>query len=341
MTQGERLDDDERKVLDTWTELDEDLGGLDGKLADATLFSRVMFARGDRPRVEHWQLPEDVDVLADIPYADDGLRGHLLDVYLPHDAVMRGGHSLPVYIDVHGGGFMYAHKEINRNFNMNLAASGFAVFSVNYRLAPGADFIDQLSDVEKAFAWIRENRKDYPVDQGDVFLTGDSAGATLALYAAAAEGSAELAHELGVEPSGLKFRGAAFVSGLFDITPYFAFDKPGEMDLSSPTFGIEAVAPVFFKRMREKHAESAALDELISRADLPSVYLNTSNDDFIQRDTLLFASISSEQGRDFEINDRHTAKGESLGHIYPVNMSWLPESREALRRIHDFSYRLL
>ncbi|WEV59220.1 alpha/beta hydrolase [Bifidobacterium sp. ESL0728] len=339
---GTTLDATERKVLTGWTELDEDLGEASQKLANAMFTSRVMFARSDRFRTDCWQLPEGIDTICDIPYIDDGLRGHKLDIYLPHDAYVRGGKSLPVYVDVHGGGFMYAHKEINRNFNMHLAELGFAVFSVNYRLAPGTDFIGQVADVVKAFSWIREHQKDYPVDQGKVFLTGDSAGATLGVYALAVEHSNAFAQELGITPSGLEFRGASFVSGLFDITPYFAFDgEAGEMNFASPSFGIEAVAPVFFKDMRENHADCAQLDYLTKQADMPPVYLNTSNDDFIQGDTLRFAAELYANGKDFELNDCHTKKGESLGHIYPVNMTWLDESQKALRRIRDFSYSLL
>ena len=66
----------------------------------------------DTPRSELWHTPESIDVIADIPYLPDGgydketgqCRGHLLDLYLPPDTVLRGGKSLPVYIDIHGGG---------------------------------------------------------------------------------------------------------------------------------------------------------------------------------------------------------------------------------------------
>ncbi len=96
-----------------------------------------------------------------MPYLPDGgygaeageSRGHLLDLYLPHSAMVRGGATLTVFIDIHGGVFTYGYKELNRNFNPHRAALGFAVFSLNYRPAPQTDLRGQLADVQNALAW--------------------------------------------------------------------------------------------------------------------------------------------------------------------------------------------
>lgn len=176
------ITDEERRVFPRWTALDEDLADTDSGLAEQVLKSRLEFARGDLPRTDYWHDPEGIDVIADIQYADDGSRAHRLDLYLPHDSVVRGGRTTPVYIDIHGGGFVYGYKDLNRNFCTNLAAQGFAVFSISYRPAPETDFLGQLDDVSAAFRWIGTHRGNYPIDQNQVFLTGDSAGGTLALY---------------------------------------------------------------------------------------------------------------------------------------------------------------
>lgn len=337
-----KIEDDERKLFSTWTELDGDLAGCDEHIAQTVLASRLMFARGDRSRTAYWQVPEDIDVIADIPYIDDGTRAHKLDVYLPHDAVVRGGKTTPVYIDIHGGGFMYGHKELNRNFNVHLAQLGFVVFSVNYRVMPESDFLGQLADVEAAFAWIREHIDDYPADPRSIFLTGDSAGGTLALYATAVERSQKMAEALGLQRSGLALKGSALISGLFDLKPYLdAVDGIGEIDQSSPTGSMMVISPFFFKTLKERGERWADLGFMAANVDLPPLFLNTSNDDFLQGDAMRLAAALCDAGRDFELHDRHTSKGQTLGHVYPVCMSWLPESQETLRQIRDFSYNLL
>ena len=40
-----------------------------------------------------------------------------------------------------------------------------------------------------------------------------------------------------------------------------------------------------------------------------------------------------------ELHDVKVAPTETLGHVFPVCMSWLPESQRALQQIHDFAYR--
>lgn len=47
-------------------------------------------------------------VKKDIPYISDGNKYHLLDIYYPENAAEK----LPVIIDIHGGGLMYAEKRL-------------------------------------------------------------------------------------------------------------------------------------------------------------------------------------------------------------------------------------
>lgn len=156
------ITDEERQMFPKWTVLDEDLADVDPVLAEQVLESRLEFFRGDISRTDYWHDPEGIDVIADIQYVDDGTRAHRLDLYLPHDSVVRGSKTTPVYIDIHGGGFVYGYKDLNRNFCTNLAKQGFAVFSISYRPAPETDFLGQLEDTAAAFRWIREHRDDYP-----------------------------------------------------------------------------------------------------------------------------------------------------------------------------------
>lgn len=58
----------------------------------------------------------------------------MLDVYRPKS--VEG--ALPVIVDIHGGGWYYGDKELNKYYCMSLVKYGFAVVNVSYRLAPGA-----------------------------------------------------------------------------------------------------------------------------------------------------------------------------------------------------------
>ena len=190
------LSEDMLRNAERWTETTGDLEGVPENLLPGILGMRFGAIAIDTPRSERWSTPEDIDVIAYLPdggydTAAGACRGHLLDLYLPHDAVLRGGHTLPVYIDIHGGGFTYGYKELNRNFNVHLAEQGFAVFSLNYRPAPQTDLRGQLADIQAALRWIAAHMADYPVNPNAVFLTGDSAGGALTLLTLAIENNAE------------------------------------------------------------------------------------------------------------------------------------------------------
>ena len=334
--------DEERELLEGWTEVDGDLDGCSPDVAQVVLGSRLASGRVDAPRSRHWQVPEGVDCLNDIAYVDDGLRAHKLDLYLPHDALLRYGKVTPVYIDIHGGGFMYGYKELNRNFCTHLAQRGFAVFSVNYRLIPSTDFMGQLGDVLTALTWIKNHLDEYPVSPDRIFLTGDSAGGTLALYTLAVESDDQFAQMLGLKPAGLRPRGAAFVSGLFDLAPYVSVDTEDRQPSSSPTDDLAMVAPSFFRSFVHAGGDQAAdLTTMVDMVHLPPVFLNTSADDFLQGDALKLADILCRKGRDFELHDPRPNRLQTLGHVYPVAMTWLEESGQALDQIRDFSYDLI
>lgn len=108
--------------------------------------------------------------LEDVPYVDDGnLCTPILTCTRPTTVSGRQDH--PVSIDIHGGGFVHAYKELNRNFCTNLAKLGFAGFSVNYR-PPETDFLGHWEDVAAAFRWDPDIiDEEYPIDQNNVFLT--------------------------------------------------------------------------------------------------------------------------------------------------------------------------
>jgi acetyl esterase len=62
--------------------------------------------------------------------------------------------------------------------------SGCAVLSVNYRLAPEHKYPAALNDVVSAIDWVRENARQFGLDEQRIAVGGDSSGANLAAAAA-------------------------------------------------------------------------------------------------------------------------------------------------------------
>ena len=343
------LSEDMLRNAERWTETTGDLEGVPENLLPGILGMRFGAIAIDTLRSERWSTPEDIDVIADLAYLPDGgydtaagaCRGHLLDLYLPHDAVLRGGHTLPVYIDIHGGGFTYGYKELNRNFNVHLAEQGFAVFSLNYRPAPQTDLRGQLADIQAALRWIAAHMADYPVNPNAVFLTGDSAGGALTLLTLAIENNAEAAAAFGVDkPSGIRFAGAAPVCGAYSSASLETMGRKLTVGYDpNRRIGLEQMLGVdFFAGLEAADPKFLTAEGLAFNVDLPPLLIITCGDDFLEADNLALAAALSRKGADFELFDPKPRRHETLGHVFVIGMPWLKESRECLDRIRRFSY---
>src|SRR5690348_10894060 len=121
----------------------------------------------------------------DVVYGEvSGYRPLELDLYLP-----REDRPAPVIVLVHGGGWRRGSRRhplpvLGADFYDRLAAQGFAVAAIDYRLSGEARFPAPLDDVRTAIGWVGEHAAGYGLDTGRVFLWGDSAGGHLALLAA-------------------------------------------------------------------------------------------------------------------------------------------------------------
>lgn len=113
----------------------------------------------------------------DIPYGED--EKQRLDLYYPNgkDAPANG---FPLVIIVHGGGFSHMDK---RDWHMYpgffALREGFALVSVNYRLAPKNKYFDQVADLENAILHIKAHAAEWGLDAKRLFLYGTSAGGNL------------------------------------------------------------------------------------------------------------------------------------------------------------------
>jgi acetyl esterase/lipase len=114
----------------------------------------------------------------DVTYYDS----QTMDIYIPN---VTATHPLPLAIYVHGGAMTSGDKSnINATFLNALASAGYAVASVNYRLAPQYKYPAQIEDVKCAIRYLRANAQAYGVNGSEIFAFGTSAGGELVALAA-------------------------------------------------------------------------------------------------------------------------------------------------------------
>ena len=92
----------------------------------------------------------------------------------------------PAAILIHRGGFTSGSSYDLNLLSLEdvLVSQGFAVFAIDYRLAPGASVSTMVSDVQRSVRYVRYNASRFNVDPHRIALVGDEAGGYLASIAA-------------------------------------------------------------------------------------------------------------------------------------------------------------
>jgi acetyl esterase/lipase len=122
-----------------------------------------------------------------------GYRPIELDLYRS----AQQGPKQPLVIWVHGGGWSRGDARVSGAYKdwpavlASLAARGYVVAAIDYRLSGEAPFPAALQDVKAAIRFLRAHADQYGIDSQQVFVWGGSAGAQLAVLAATTCGVAE------------------------------------------------------------------------------------------------------------------------------------------------------
>ena len=112
-------------------------------------------------------------IITDIEFAPS-LAG---DLFLPDGPTPDSG--FPAALLIHGGGWSGMDRYAARGIADFLAENGFAVFNIDYRLAPQHHWPAGLDDCKAAAQWLLGS--EYPIDTEKFFIIGGSAGGHYAL----------------------------------------------------------------------------------------------------------------------------------------------------------------
>lgn len=259
--------------------------------------------RMDNKRIKTLTMPEGVAESNSHQYINDGNVYHQIDVYYPEGATEK----LPVIIDIHGGGWMYGDKELNKPYNLYIAKKGNVVFNMSYRLCPDVTADEQLRDIGKAMQWIRDNLDNYPCDKDNICLTGDSAGGMLACFTSMLSVSEKMRELYDVEDFGLKFNAVCLTS------PVAYMDDGSVMSFyTKHMLGGN-------KYKTKKWADYVNADQLLSLGEMPPTYFITSTGDTLAlKQTLKAEKAFRDHGVETKLLNHQPYEGKALPHVYAV-----------------------
>ena len=162
------------------------------------------------------EFSQGVKAWRDVVYQQlPGYRPQIVDIYMPADTAPH-----PLILYIHGGGWIAGHTRHSGALAdfpaalASLAAEGFTVASLEYRLSGEARFPAQLQDANAALRFLAAHAADYRIDPSRVALWGGSAGGHLSALTALACRNTTL------DPASAKdtcVKAAAIWYGVFDF----------------------------------------------------------------------------------------------------------------------------
>ncbi|MCY7348209.1 MAG: alpha/beta hydrolase [Pyrinomonadaceae bacterium] len=217
-------------------------------------------------------------------YAVADGRDLQLDVCLPTAISPNNGASVIV---VHGGSWNGGRRSDFPQWNRWLAAQGFTVFDVDYRLTQ-PNYLTATGDVKCAVRWIKEHATEFNIAPERIAVLGRSAGAHLALLAAYSADDARFPASCQNNKQSVKVR--AVVSFYAPVDLLWAYDNPanervidGPATLSSFLGG----SPHESAEMRERYLTASPLSHVSPRTP-PTLMIHGGQDQLVRVENMRF-----------------------------------------------------
>jgi acetyl esterase/lipase len=203
-------------------------------------------------------------IQTNVPYGKAAGQSLLLDIYMPPTNFAR---PLPAILEVHGGGWEGGDKGsvLDVIYCKDLAAAGFAVFSIDYRLVvrpqnggPAKNcYPIPFDDCQRAVRWVRRFAPLYDIDPSRLGAIGGSAGGNLVSLLGTKETRDNAATELASYSS--RVDAVVDIAGPADLTRPFPTNDLNGMTVqkmvdnfaghslreASPIFAIDSRTPPF------------------------------------------------------------------------------------------------
>ena len=143
----------------------------------AVLFLAALIAQAAQPGISAQRMPTPrIPTKDGILYGTADNQPLTMDYYAP-----KGPGPHPIAILIHGGGYRRGDAKAGSEAYVAdfLAPAGYAVFSINYRLAPKYPYPYMVQDTQRAIRYLRHHAREYNADPNEIALIGGSAGGFL------------------------------------------------------------------------------------------------------------------------------------------------------------------
>lgn len=157
-------------------------------------------------------LPDTVALHSGVVCSQTKERDIKLEIYVP-----KTGEKHPAILLIHGGGWKANQVEADRPLAERLAAHGYVVAQVPYRLSTEAHYPAALHDCKAALRFMRAHAADYKIDVDHIGVMGGSAGGHLSGLMGMTGGAKELEGSGGSPEQSTALRACVVMASTMDL----------------------------------------------------------------------------------------------------------------------------
>lgn len=239
----------------------------------------------------------------------------------------------PVFLNVHGGGFVRGDKRHRSTFAASLADRGWFVFNINHRLAPEYPLPSGIEDTLNALIYLNKIADEYDLDLSRIVISGDSAGAYYALAAVAATYSKEMRNALSLPEYNGKIAALVTFCGLYDIKSALFKKSPLGMakDIAECLMGIKINAD-FSNTNEFENLEYIAPLNYINNQWPETYIIKAVNDAFCGGQGELLEEKLQQAGVQVEMYFANKYKEDHCFHLLP----YLKSTKECMEHVNKY-----
>ena len=126
----------------------------------------------------------------------------------------------PVFLYIHGGGWISGKLNLRNQYNQEYAKLGFFSYSLDYTVAPQAIYPTPIQEIFNAIDWLYENKDVYHIDMQNILVAGESAGGYFITMLADLKNNPEKMERIGVSSkyiNKVNIKALVSICGAFDL----------------------------------------------------------------------------------------------------------------------------
>lgn len=280
-------------------------------------------------------IPENVIYEKKVPYGND--KKEYMNTLCLEEMKDK---KKPLFIYIHGGGWISGITEMRNAYALNWAKKGFFVCSLSYSYAPQKVFPAQLHQVYSAIDYIFDNAEKYNIDTDNIILGGESAGGYFISYLASCVSDSTPLEKLGIN---FRHKDKFRIKALVSHASCFSLENLSDESKPQSKFPDMKVMLESFTGMERdklnaylKTEEGSILTPKVN-AGYPPCFLAWSTNDYLRFETRDFVN----ELRRFNIPYR-MFKGDGMVsfHAWTI-VTMLKKGRLCLEETFDYTLPLL